>query len=36
MTKPEGLKKYQPAFKLLKNWIDGNLDIYKVSLAMQL
>lgn len=26
-----GPKKYQKAFKLLKEWVDNNLDLYKVS-----
>lgn len=26
-----GPKKYTKAFNLLKDWIDNNLDIYKVS-----
>lgn len=26
-----GPKKYQKAFKLLKEWVDNNLDLYKVN-----
>jgi transcription initiation factor TFIID subunit 5 len=25
-----GPKKYQKAFKLLKDWVENNLDLYKV------
>lgn len=28
-----GPKKYQKAFHLLKDWIENNLDLYKVCLA---
>lgn len=27
-----GPKKYQKAFKLLKDWVDNNLDLYKAGL----
>lgn len=30
-----GPKKYQKAFKLVKDWVDNNLDLYKVSLLRQ-
>lgn len=26
-----GPKKYQKAFKLVKDWVDNNLDLYKVN-----
>lgn len=32
MEEVAGEQKYRKAFQLLINWIDGNLDIYKVWL----
>lgn len=31
-----GPKKYQKAFKLLKEWVDNNLELYKVSLHVSI